>query len=69
LDPIRALVYTAVINGIVAVPILIALMKVASDKKILNDHINSLTSNVISWITIGIMGIAVAILLFTWGQQ
>lgn len=69
LDPIRALVYSAVINGIVAVPILIALMKVANDEKILNDHVNSLTSNVIGWITVGIMGIAVVILFFTWRQQ
>lgn len=62
LDPIRALVYSAVINGIVAVPILIALMKIANDKKILNDQVNSLQSNVIGWITVGIMGIALVIL-------
>jgi hypothetical protein len=34
LDSIKALVYSAVINGIVAVPILIAVMKIANDKKI-----------------------------------
>ena len=69
LDPIRALVYSAVINGIVAVPILVAVMKIANDKKILKDKINGRTSNVIGWITVVIMGIAVGILFLTWGRQ
>src|SRR5215467_8653989 len=67
--PIKALVYSAVINGIVAVPILIAVMKIANDKKILKDKINGRVSNVIGWITVVIMGIAVVILLFSWGHQ
>jgi Mn2+/Fe2+ NRAMP family transporter len=69
LDPIKALVYSAVINGIVAVPILIAVMKIANDRKILKDKINGRLSNVIGWITVMIMGIAVVILLLTWGHQ
>jgi len=69
LDPIKALFYSAVINGIVAVPILIAVMKIANDKKILKDKINGRLSNVIGWITVMIMGIAVAILLLTWGHH
>jgi NRAMP (natural resistance-associated macrophage protein)-like metal ion transporter len=69
LDPIRALVYSAVINGIIAVPILVPVMKIANDKKILKDKINGRTSNVIGWITVVIMGIAVGILLLTWGRQ
>ena len=39
-DPIKALVYTALINGIIAVPILFAVMKIANDKKTLRDHTN-----------------------------
>ena len=69
LDPIKALVYSAVINGIVAVPILIAVMKIANDREILKDKINGRLSNVIGWITVMIMGIAVAILLLTWGHH
>ena len=40
IDPIKALVYTAVINGIIAVPILFAVMKIANDKRILRDKTN-----------------------------
>jgi Mn2+/Fe2+ NRAMP family transporter len=34
IDPIKALVYTAVINGLVAVPMLITIMKIANDKQL-----------------------------------
>jgi Mn2+/Fe2+ NRAMP family transporter len=35
IDPIKALTYTTVINGVIAVPILFAVMKIANDKKML----------------------------------
>jgi Mn2+/Fe2+ NRAMP family transporter len=41
IDPIRALVYSSVINGIVAAPILVVVINVANDKKILKDKVNS----------------------------
>jgi NRAMP (natural resistance-associated macrophage protein)-like metal ion transporter len=69
IDPIRALVYTAVINGVIAVPILFAVMKIANDKKMLRDHTNNHFSNVIGWLTFVIMGVSVIIMFVTWGKQ
>jgi NRAMP (natural resistance-associated macrophage protein)-like metal ion transporter len=66
IDPIKALIYTAVINGITAVPILFVILKIANDKKILEDKTNSLASNVLGWLTFLIMAISVVVLLFTW---
>jgi Mn2+/Fe2+ NRAMP family transporter len=66
IDPIKALIYTAVINGIIAVPILFVILKIANDKKILEDKTNSLASNVLGWLTFLIMAISVVVLLFTW---
>src|ERR687888_295672 len=63
IDPIKALVYSAVINGVIAVPILFAVMKIANDKKILKDNTNSYVSNVIGWLTFAIMGVSVIIML------
>ena len=40
IDPIQALIYTAVINGIVEVPILFALMRISNDKNILGNKTN-----------------------------
>jgi NRAMP (natural resistance-associated macrophage protein)-like metal ion transporter len=68
-DPIKALVYTAVINGVIAVPILFSVMRIANDKKILRDNINNRLSNVIGWLTFVIMGASVIIMFVTWGKQ
>jgi NRAMP (natural resistance-associated macrophage protein)-like metal ion transporter len=68
IDPIKALVYTAVINGIVAVPMLFAIMRIANDKKILGDMTNKRLSNVLGWIAFVIMSISVMILFVTWGK-
>jgi len=67
LDPIRALYYAAIINGIIAVPLLIAVIKVANDKKILHKHTNRRLSNVLGWFTVAIMGFSIVIMIFTWG--
>src|SRR5215469_4448926 len=69
IDPIKALVYTAVINGVVAVPILIAIMKIANDKRILKDRVNGRISNIIGWATLIIMGKSVVIMFATWGSN
>ncbi|MCE9617002.1 MAG: divalent metal cation transporter [Nitrosarchaeum sp.] len=66
LDPIKALYYTAIINGIIAVPLLIAVIKVANDKKILHTHTNRRLSNVLGWVTVAIMGFSIIIMIFTW---
>lgn len=68
IDPITALVYAAVINGVAAVPILIAIMNIANDKKILQSRTNGTISNVIGWTTIVIMGVSVIIMFLIWGK-
>ncbi len=65
IDPIRALVYTAVINGITAVPILYTVMKIANDRKVLGDKVNGRLSNIIGWTTVVIMGVSVVIMFLT----
>jgi len=69
IDPIKALVYTAVINAIIAVPILIAIMRIANDEKILEGRTNGLWSNIVGWLTVIIMSISVVIMFATWGMQ
>jgi NRAMP (natural resistance-associated macrophage protein)-like metal ion transporter len=68
IDPIKALVYAAVINGVVAVPILIAIIKIANDKKVMQSRTNGTISNVIGWTTIMIMGVSVIIMFLTWDK-
>jgi NRAMP (natural resistance-associated macrophage protein)-like metal ion transporter len=68
IDPIKALVYTAVINGVAAVPILFAIMRIANDRKVLGDKTNRRPSNILGWITFVVMGIATLIMFATWGK-
>jgi Mn2+/Fe2+ NRAMP family transporter len=69
IDPIKALVYTAVINGVIAVPILVAVVKIANDRKVLGKMTNRRLSNVLLWLTVVVMGISDVIMFFTWGYQ
>jgi NRAMP (natural resistance-associated macrophage protein)-like metal ion transporter len=65
IDPIKALVYAAVINGVTAIPILYTIMKIANDKKILQNRVNRRLSNVVGWSTVIIMGISVVVMFAT----
>lgn len=65
-DPIKALIYAAVINGIIAVPLLVAIMKIGNDTKILGTRTNGKISNIAGWITVGIMGLSVIVMFLTW---
>jgi Mn2+/Fe2+ NRAMP family transporter len=68
IDPIKALVYTSVINGVIAPPVLIAIISVANDKNILKDNVNGKLQNLIAWLTVVIMVISIVIFLFSWGH-
>jgi Mn2+/Fe2+ NRAMP family transporter len=65
-DPIKALIYAAVINGIIAVPLLIAIMKIGNDKKILEGKTNGKISNIVGWVTVIVMGFSVTVMFLTW---
>jgi NRAMP (natural resistance-associated macrophage protein)-like metal ion transporter len=67
IDPIQALIYAAVINGIVAVPMLFSLMRIANDRNILGNRVNGKLSNAIGWLTFVIMAASVATLFLLWG--
>jgi Mn2+/Fe2+ NRAMP family transporter len=69
IDPIKALVYAAVINAVIAVPILFTIMKIANDKNILGERVNGRVTNTIGWITVIIMAAAVVIMFATFCYQ
>jgi len=65
-DPIKALIYAAVINGIIAVPLLIIIMKIGNDKTILEGKTNGKISNIVGCITVLVMGFSVVVMFLTW---
>ncbi|MGN6349953.1 MAG: NRAMP family divalent metal transporter [Candidatus Nitrosocosmicus sp.] len=68
INPIKALVYASVINGVVSVPILYVIMKIANDKEILKENTNGRLTNIIGWLTFIIMAISTIIMLLTFGK-
>jgi len=55
INPIKALVFTAVINGLVSVPLLFLINKIASDGKIMGKHKSGRMSKFFLWLTFIIM--------------
>ncbi len=64
IDPIAALVLSAQINGVIAVPIMIVMMLLAHNRKIMGSYTLSLRHTVVGWCGIAVMlAAAVAMLL------
>ena len=68
LDPIKALFWSAVINGVIAVPIMAAMMIIVSRKKEMGIFIATLPQRIFGWAATAIMGAAaVAMFVFPSG--
>jgi Mn2+/Fe2+ NRAMP family transporter len=63
IDPIKALVYASVFNGIAAVPLIFLIAKINSNNKVLGEHVGGILSKTFVWLTFSVM-LASAIGLF-----
>src|SRR6185437_4599665 len=62
-DPIKALYWAAVINGVASAPIMFVMMRMAANSKIMGDFVVSRRLGVLGWLATGAMAIVVAIML------
>jgi len=58
LDPIQALIYAAVANGIVAPIILFFVVRLSSDTQVMGEYANKPFVSLMGWVTIGFMSIS-----------
>ncbi len=65
IDPMKALVFTAVFNGIAAVPLLFLIAKINGSPEILGDNRGGVLSRTFVWLTFGVMGLSAVALLYT----
>ena len=65
IDPIKALVVTAIINGVVAPPILVLIALLARDRKVMGDAAAGRWSNGLVWLATLLMGAAAVALIVT----
>lgn len=64
IQPVAALYYTAVLNGLVAPPLLLMIWMIGNNKKILGEHTSGALSNLLVGLTILVMTAAALALLF-----
>ena len=55
IDPIKALYYAAIINGVMAVPLIFVIIRIGSNKKIMGERRNSRLSNSVGIFTLIVM--------------
>lgn len=63
-NPMTALYYTAVLNGVIAFPLLIVILHIANNKRVLGERVNGFTLNLFGAGIVIMMGIG-AVLLIT----
>ena len=63
LDPIKALVWSAVVNGVIAVPIMAVMMWLGTRRDLLGDYTLSRRHRVLGWFATAVMGLAVAAMI------
>lgn len=68
INPIKALVFTAVFNGVAAVPLIFLIAKIARDKKIMGEYRSGWLSNTVVWITFSVMLLSAIAMFYTLGR-
>ena len=63
LDPIKALFWSAVVNGVIAVPMMFAMMYVVSNKQLMGEFTAGPLLKTLGWASTGVM-LAAAVVMF-----
>jgi NRAMP (natural resistance-associated macrophage protein)-like metal ion transporter len=68
IDPIKALVFTAVFNGVAAVPLIFAIGRIARNRKIMGDYRSGWLSNIVVWSTFLVMLASAVAMFYTFAR-
>ena len=66
IDPIRALFWSAVINGVVAVPVMVVVMLLSVRKDVMGSFTLPLPLRVLGWLATFVMAAAAVVMVFSW---
>ncbi len=64
-DPVKALVYSAVLNGVAAVPLLFLIIKISGDEKVMGEFKSGWLSKTVLWVTFVAMAAAAIAMFYT----
>ncbi len=68
LDPIKALIWTAVINGVTAAPLMVVMMLMTTNRKVMGQFTLSRYLRITGWLATALMLAATIGLFATWGK-
>lgn len=68
INPMTALFWTAVINGLLSPPLLVLVMLVSNNRKVMGKHVNGKWTNILGWAATAVMFAAAIGLLLTSGS-
>ena len=66
IDPVKALYWSAVLNGVVAVPVMAAMMLLSMRPAIMARYTLPLTLQLLGWLATGVMAVTVLAMVVTW---
>lgn len=66
INPISLLVWAGVLNGLLAPVLLAVLMHIANNRQIVMERVNNRAANVVGWLTVVLLSVAAAALIFSW---
>ncbi|MCX7156687.1 MAG: divalent metal cation transporter [Rhodocyclales bacterium] len=64
-DPIKALVWSAIINGVISVPIMFVMMRIGQSERIMGELTMTTRHRFLGWAATGVMALAVGFMLVT----
>jgi NRAMP (natural resistance-associated macrophage protein)-like metal ion transporter len=68
IDPIKALYWSAVINGVAAVPLMIMVLLLAQNRKAMGKFVVTGWTRWLAWIATVVMTVAAVVMFATWGK-
>lgn len=68
LDPIRALYWSAVINGVVAVPLMVVMMLMGSSTRVMGEFTMPWPLKLFGWLATAAMATSALVMFATWGK-
>ena len=68
IDPIKALFWAAVVNGVVSVPVLAVMMRLATRRDVMGQFVLPPILAGMGWLTTAVMAFTVVAMLLTWGH-
>jgi NRAMP (natural resistance-associated macrophage protein)-like metal ion transporter len=67
INPISALLWTSVINGVLSPPLLVLIMLVSGNRKIMGRRVNGRFTGAVGWLATAVMFAAAIAMMATWG--